>query len=130
MARTQPPEVQVGDPVAFALDRDLDFSGHTGIWRAVKQDRAGVAYQRDRPARNHQSADETGERVHPEPAERACQQQAGDDQHRYGGIGHHMNDRGAHIVVAMMHVIGMIMIMIMVVVVVMTVSVAVVVMMP
>ena len=29
-----------------------------------------------------------------------AEQQADDDQHRHGGVGHDMDDRGAHVVVA------------------------------
>ena len=44
--------------------------------------------------------DDAGERVHPEPAKGAGEQQANDDENRHGGVGDDVNDGGAHIVVA------------------------------
>ena len=67
----------------------------------VEQDAAGVAHQPVGPARDHAGADDAGQRVHPQPAERPRQQQPDDHQHRHRGIRHHMHDGGAHVVVAM-----------------------------
>ena len=47
MARSQPPETQVGDLIASAFDRSPDFPGQAGIGHAIKQDGAGIAYQRN-----------------------------------------------------------------------------------
>src|SRR5208282_193365 len=41
------------------------------------------------------------ERVHPEPAKRAGEQQPHDDENRYGGVSDDLDNGGAHIVVAM-----------------------------
>ena len=73
MSGSQPPKVQVGDPIALALDCDPDLLGNAGVGRSVEQNGAGIAYQSNRPARDHERADEAGQRIHPEPAERACQ---------------------------------------------------------
>ena len=53
------------------------------------------------PARDHNRADKAGERIHPDPAEQAAEHQADDDQNGDRGIGQHVNDRGAQVVVAM-----------------------------
>ncbi len=101
--------MQVGDLVALGLDRLADFLGHARIRRPVEQDAAGVAQQSDRPVGDDDRADEAGQRVHPEPAERARQQQSDDHQHRDGGVGHHVNDGGPHIVVAVMRAVAVFM---------------------
>lgn len=121
MAWPQSPEVQVGDAVALALDHALDLLGHVGVGHAVEQDGAGVADESDRPACDHKRTNEAGQRVHPEPAERPRQDQAHNDEHRDGGIGHDVNDRSPHVVVAMMPLMGMVTVVIMIVIVLMVV---------
>ena len=67
----------------------------------VEQDGAGVADQAEGPTGDDAGTDDAGERVHPEPAERAGEQQADDHQHRNGGVGDDVDHGGAHVVVAM-----------------------------
>ena len=106
MAGPEPPQMQVGDLIALALDQLADPLGHAWIRRAVEQDAAGIAQQPDRPVGDDHRADQAGQRVHPEPAESARQQQSDDDQNGYGGIGHHVNHRGPHVVVAVMRAVA------------------------
>ena len=47
MARTEAPEMQVGDPIAAALDRPTQIVGHVAVRVHVQKDGAGVADQRD-----------------------------------------------------------------------------------
>ena len=67
----------------------------------VEQDRAGVADQAVGPACDDERTDDAGERVHPEPAKSAGEQQAYDDENRHRGVGEDVDDGGAHIIVAM-----------------------------
>src|ERR1700722_18017339 len=108
MPRPEPPEMQVGDPVALGLDRLANFLGHLRIRHAIEQDATGVTYQRDRPVGDDQRADEAGKRVHPEPTEGACQQQAENHQNRHRGVRHDMHDGGPHVVVAVMRATAMV----------------------
>ncbi len=102
MPGPKPPKVQVGDLIALAFDRLANFLGHARIGRAIEQDAAGIAQQPNRPVGDNERADQAGQRVHPDPAECARQQQPDNDQNGYGGIGQDMNDGGPHIVVAVM----------------------------
>ena len=43
MSWSQPPEMQIGEPVAFGLDDVTHIVGHRTIGIHVEQDRAGVA---------------------------------------------------------------------------------------
>ena len=72
---------------------------------SIEQDASGIAQQTDRPVGDHNRADQSGQRVHPEPAERTCQQQPDDDQNGHEGVSQDMDDRGPHIVVAMMRAV-------------------------
>ena len=105
VSRPKPPKVQVGDAVALAFDHLADSLRHARIRRAIEQDAAGIAQQPDRPVGDDERADEAGQRVHPEPTERARQQQSDNDQNRYRGIGQNVNDGGPHIVVAVMRAV-------------------------
>ena len=108
MPGPKPPEVQIGDLVAFAFNRGPDLLGKARIRRSVEQDSAGIAYETNRPARNYECADKACEWVHPEPAEGARKQQAHDHKHRDGGICGDMDDGRAHVVVAVLRVVIMI----------------------
>lgn len=43
VARSQPPEVQIGDLVALAFDCSPDFVGHAAIGHSIQQNGAGIA---------------------------------------------------------------------------------------
>ena len=66
----------------------------------VEQNGAGVADQSVGPACDHAGTNDAHQRVDPEPAEGAGEQQAQDDEHGDGGVREDVNDRGAHVVVA------------------------------
>ena len=100
MAGAKPPKMQVGDLISVVFDARADSLGHARIRRSIEQDAAGIAQQSDRPICDNERADQAGKRVHPEPAERARQQQPDNDQDGNAGIGQDVNDRGPHIVVA------------------------------
>src|SRR5579863_6982629 len=102
MAGAEPPQMQVGDLVALAFDCPLHLLGHGTVRHAIEQDGAGIADEPDRPARDDERADKACQRVHPDPAELARQQQADDHQHRDRSVSRDMDDGGAHIVVAVM----------------------------
>ena len=102
VSRSKPPKMQVGNPVAIALNYSSDFFHHTRIRGTVEQNAAGVPQQSERPVRDHNRTNETGKRVHPKPTERPSQKKSDDHQYRNGGIGCNVDDRGAHVVVAMM----------------------------
>ncbi len=77
MSRPQPPKMQIGDPVALAFDDGADSFCHPWIRRAIEQDAAGIAQQPNGPVGDDKRADQASQRIHPEPAERARQQQPG-----------------------------------------------------
>ena len=56
-----------------------------------------------------QRADHAGSRVHPQPTERPGEAEADDDQHGDRGVGHHMHDCRAHVVVARRGAMGVFM---------------------
>ena len=93
--------MQIGELVAVLFERSADLSAHLPVRVHVKQDGACVPYERSRPARDHDSADETGERVHENPAERPGQHQTDNDRNGDGGVGDDMDERGTHVVVAL-----------------------------
>src|SRR5712671_2383249 len=101
MARSEPPQMEVAQKVAVALDRHADILRHGRIMGHVEQNPAGVAYQRIGPARDHDRAKEACQRIHPDPSQKAGEQEPEDDQHRDGRIRDHVDHRGAQVVVAM-----------------------------
>ena len=92
--------MEIGERVAVALNRLAQIVRHAPVGVHVEQDRSGVADQAIGPTRDHAGADDSGQRVHPEPAERAGEQQSDNDQHRNRRVGDHVDDGGAHVVVA------------------------------
>ena len=105
MSRAQPPEMQVGYLVALAFDDAADLVRHTRVWRSIEQDASGIAQQSDRPVRDHKRSNQSGQRVHPEPAERTRQQEPNDDQNGHEGVSQDMDHGGPHIVVAVMRAV-------------------------
>ena len=100
VARPQAPEVEIGELVAITLNGLSQFARHAPIGVHVEQDRPGVADQAIRPTGDDASPYDAGERVHPKPSESAREQQADDDKHGHGGVGHDVNDGRPHVVVA------------------------------
>src|SRR5271169_4762436 len=100
MSRPQPPQMKVGEFITFAFDRLADIVAHMAVRVHIEQDRTRVAGQPVRPTGDDARADDARERVHPGPAKSAGQDQADDDQHRYGGVGDDVNSGSAHVVVA------------------------------
>ena len=98
----QPPEMQIGHPISIALDRLPDLIRHARVRVAVQQDATCVPQQAERPVRNNDRADQTGERIHPKPSEGSREKKSDDHQHRNCGIGRDMDDRSPHIVISMM----------------------------
>ena len=74
--------------------------GHAAVGIHVEQDRAGVADQRVGPGGDDDRADDADERVHEGPAEIPSEREPDDDQERNRRVGQHVNDGGAHVVVA------------------------------
>ncbi|KAH0444427.1 hypothetical protein KCU90_g955, partial [Aureobasidium melanogenum] len=99
MAGTHPPYMQVDHLVSAILDRVTYALRHAPVGVHVEQDRSRVAHQAVRPVCNHQRADDTGERVHPEPAKCAGQHEAYDRQHGNRRIRHHVDVRRPDVVV-------------------------------
>ncbi len=100
MSGPEPPEMEIGERITPGLDFLTQSVGHTLVGIHVEQDGAGVPDQAIGPAGDDASPDDAGERVHPKPAKGAGEQQADDHKHRHGGVGDHMDDGGAHVVVA------------------------------
>ncbi len=106
VAGAEPPQMHIDQRVAVALDRRAQSRGQPRVRVHVEQHRAGVADQAGRPTDDDAGADQAGERVHPQPAEAAGQQQADDDQDRHRRVGHDVHHRRAQIVVAMDGIMG------------------------
>ena len=65
MARAQTPQMQVANLIAIALQRVTHLRDKPPVWHHIQKNGAGIAHQAVRPARNSQSAEKTGDRVHP-----------------------------------------------------------------
>ncbi len=94
------PQVQISDLIAVALDRAAQIVSHRAIRVQVEQHRARVADEADRPVRDGQRADNADRGVHPRPAEQPSKGKADNDGDRNGRVSCHMDDCGAHVVVA------------------------------
>lgn len=103
--------MQVGDLIPLGFDQPANLLGHAGIWRPIEQDTAGVAQQAKQPVGDDKRADEAGQRVHPGLAERTRQEKADNDQHGHRSVGQNVNDRGTHVVVAVVDTVRVTMIM-------------------
>src|SRR5258708_26885066 len=99
-ARPQAAKMEIGELVSVTLKSGAQLVCHAFVGIHIEQDRAGVADQAVRPTGNDASADDAGERVHPEPAEGTGKQKAGDYENRYGGIGNNEGHGGPQVVVA------------------------------
>src|SRR6478609_8374687 len=66
VARTQPPEMKVGDLVAIPLDRLPKFVCHRPIRVHVQQNSPSVTDQAKRPTGNYAGPDDACEGIHPE----------------------------------------------------------------
>ena len=82
------PQVQIVEPVAVYLDGLAQLVCELWVGVYVEQDRSGVADQSVGPARNDASADNTRQRVHPEPAERPGENEADNHENRNCRIRH------------------------------------------
>src|SRR5579872_2085789 len=100
MARAEPPQMQVGERIALALDDLAQARLQVAIRRHVEQDRAGVADEAVRPTRDDEGADHADERIDPQPIESAGEDKPGNDQDGDRGVGEDMDQSRAHIVVA------------------------------
>jgi hypothetical protein len=99
VSRTQAPQMEIGEFIAFALNGLTQIVRHVRIGVHIQQDRTSVADQPVRPTRDDTSTRDTREGVHPEPAKGPGEQQADDHAHRYSGVGNHVDHGGAHVVV-------------------------------
>src|ERR1700687_3487969 len=100
MSRPQAPEMEIGARVAAGLDFLTQLAGHALVGIHIEQNSAGVADQAVGPAGDDASPDDAGQRVHPEPAKGASEQQADDEKNRYGSGGQDMDNGSTHVVVA------------------------------
>ena len=102
----EPPEMQVGDLIALAFDHLADLLGHARVRRAVEQDPpVSRSSPTDQLAITSAPMKPASGSIQSQPKV-ARQHQAGDDQNRDRGIGHDMNDGGAHLVVAVMRAVA------------------------
>ncbi len=65
MAGTDPPHVQIGDAILAQFHALANLPLQAGRCRGIEQDATGVAHQPQRPACDHQRADQAHRRVHP-----------------------------------------------------------------
>jgi hypothetical protein len=115
MAGPEPPKVQIGHAVALRLDSAADLPSDLLVGVHVEQAGGSVADEAVAPAGDNAGANDAGERVHLEPAEDAGQGQTNNDEYRDGGIGHHVDNGGAQVVIMLCRSVGVIMIVILVV---------------
>jgi hypothetical protein len=81
MAWTEAPEMQIGKFVTLDFDRLADLVGHLTVWVHIQQNCTRVPDQAVRPTCNDGGADDTRERIHPEPAKGASEQQSDNNEH-------------------------------------------------
>ena len=94
------PEMQIGDAVAARLQALADQAFHLAVVVDVEQHAAGGAQQPDRPACDHDGADDADDRIGPGPLQPGRRHQRGDGEHGGGGVRQHVDIGGAKIVVA------------------------------
>ncbi len=92
--------MQIDEPVAVLLDRVSQTGRHGVIGIHVEQNTPGITEQPVRPAGDDKSADDSRQRVHPQPSESAREQKPDDREHGDGGVGEYMHVCRADIVVA------------------------------
>lgn len=93
--------MQIRDVLLATLQRCADLVGKPAAFRRrIDQYPARLADQAPRPAHDDQRADDAHQRVGPEPAIAAAEQQGDDSEDRGQCIGQHMQIGGAQIVVA------------------------------
>ena len=107
MPRSETPRVQISQLITIGLDHGAHALCHAPVRVHVEQDRTGIPDQAVRPASDDGGTDNARQRVHPEPAKRADEHQARDHKHGHCGIGHDVDNGGAHVVVAPSGVVGM-----------------------
>ena len=76
MSGPQAPEMEIGEFVVLAFDGLAQIGRHMPVGIHIEQDRAGVPDQTVGPACDDDRTDDAGERVYPEPAKSAGEQQA------------------------------------------------------
>lgn len=102
MTGADPPKMQVGDAVVTELQALAQIIHELVIGDDIQKHRAGGLYETQRPCRNHASANDGHQRVHPDPTIEPPGQQGDDCQHGGQGIGEHMQIGAVQIVVTMM----------------------------
>src|SRR3984957_3880817 len=107
MARPQPPEMKVGNLITLPLYGCAHLVGHPLVRSHVEEDGSRVPDQTIGPTGDHAGPYDARERVHPEPAKGAGEQQADDDENRNSSIRNDMNDGGAHVIVPVRRFIRM-----------------------
>ena len=91
--------MQIGELIAVTLDRCTHLCTQVLIRVHVEQNPPRIAHQAERPVRDDERTDNTRQRVHPQPAERARQNQARNGHDRHHSVGHHVNIGRANVVI-------------------------------
>ena len=87
MPRTEPPQVQIRDPVAVLLQTPPDTRRERRIRGHVEEDAGRVPHQRIGPRGDDAAAHDSHHGVHPHPTQDASRRQPENGQNRYGGVG-------------------------------------------
>ena len=99
--------MQVGDAIAIRFDAAPNAGQERRVGRHVEENSTGVAHQCVGPGGDHQSADDAHHGIHPNPSQEARGRKAQNGEHGYRGIGCHVNEGRAQIVIAVSAVTGM-----------------------
>ncbi len=91
--------MEIRKAIAVLLYGGLDPLGQVPIGVHVEEDGPRRTNQSPGPYGNDDRADHAGERIGPRPAKDPGENEAGDDQHRDGGVGQHVHHGSAHVVV-------------------------------
>ena len=100
VARSELPDVQVGDLSALPLDGQPDLSRKVLLLRkVVEKDAARIPHQAPGPLGNHYTAHDAHEGIQPVPSVKAAENQRADREHGCKGVGKDVEVCGAQVVV-------------------------------
>lgn len=99
MAKPQPPQIDLVDPIVVMLDGFPNAFGHPRIATAVQQDRRGVAHQLPRPTGDQRSTSQADKGIGPPPAKMPSERRCHDGTHRSHSVGERMDVGRAQVVV-------------------------------
>ncbi len=105
MAGAEPPDVEIGDPVARRFEPLPDQLGAGAARHRIEQHRGGRPDEAVGPDGDDDHAEQSGDRIEPVQVEIGGGAQRRDREHRGEGVGDHVNVGRAEIVVGVVRMI-------------------------